>query len=110
MALESLARIVDRTTLELRIAATVSSTSDMSCSPTPRAATICRPVRPSVIPAIKDFGDALDKYIPGLRGSGDFSAPLLWPWAGGQLFLAAVYSTPPTVVSRRASTRPLPLR
>ncbi|WP_433715717.1 ABC transporter substrate-binding protein [Nocardia sp. CA-084685] len=41
------------------------------------------------IPAIKDFGDALDKYIPGLRGSGDFSAPLLWPWAGGQLFLAA---------------------
>ncbi|WP_157172367.1 ABC transporter substrate-binding protein [Nocardia pneumoniae] len=40
-------------------------------------------------PAIKAFGDALDEYIPGLRASGDFSAPLLWPWAGGQLFLAA---------------------
>ncbi|WP_327117084.1 ABC transporter substrate-binding protein [Nocardia sp. NBC_01730] len=41
------------------------------------------------IPAIKDFSEALDKYVPGLRNSADLSAPLLWPWAGGQLFLAA---------------------
>ncbi|WP_157172868.1 ABC transporter substrate-binding protein [Nocardia exalbida] len=41
------------------------------------------------IPAIKDFNDALAEYIPGLRDSTDFSSPLLWPWAGGQLFLAA---------------------
>lgn len=41
------------------------------------------------IPAIKDFNDALAEYIPGLRDSADFSSPLLWPWAGGQLFLAA---------------------
>ncbi|MBF6163691.1 ABC transporter substrate-binding protein [Streptomyces gardneri] len=41
------------------------------------------------IAAVKDFNDALDKYIPGLRDSADFSSPLLWPWAGGQLFLAA---------------------
>ncbi|MEV6322665.1 ABC transporter substrate-binding protein [Nocardia sp. NPDC051787] len=41
------------------------------------------------IAAVKDFNDALEKYIPGLRDSADFSSPLLWPWAGGQLFLAA---------------------
>ncbi|MEV5650177.1 ABC transporter substrate-binding protein [Nocardia sp. NPDC052254] len=41
------------------------------------------------IPSVKAFHDALDAYVPGLRDSADFSAPLLWPWAGGQLFLAA---------------------
>ncbi|WP_280275294.1 ABC transporter substrate-binding protein [Nocardia wallacei] len=40
-------------------------------------------------PAIKDFGQALDTYVPGMRDSADFSSPLLWPWAGGRLFQAA---------------------
>ena len=41
------------------------------------------------IPGIKAFSDALDSYLPDLKNSPQFSAPLLMPWAGGQLFAAA---------------------
>ena len=41
------------------------------------------------IPGVKDFNDALAKYAPGLQASAQFSFPLIYPWAGGQLFAAA---------------------
>jgi branched-chain amino acid transport system substrate-binding protein len=42
------------------------------------------------IPGIKAFSDALDSYLPDVKKSPQFSSPLLMPWAGGQLFAAAV--------------------
>ncbi len=41
------------------------------------------------VPGIKTFTAAMDKYLPGLRESPQFSSPLLFPWSGGQLFSAA---------------------
>ncbi|MER7453432.1 ABC transporter substrate-binding protein [Nocardia beijingensis] len=40
-------------------------------------------------PGVKAFRDAIAKYTNGLQDSPDFSSPLFFPWAGGQLFLAA---------------------
>lgn len=41
------------------------------------------------IPGVKAFNDALANYAPGIQASPQFSYPLLYPWAGGQLFVAA---------------------
>jgi branched-chain amino acid transport system substrate-binding protein len=42
------------------------------------------------VPGVKTFSDAIDSYLPDLKKSPQFSSPLLFPWAGGQLFAAAV--------------------
>ena len=42
------------------------------------------------VPGVKVFNGALDSYLPDLKKSPQFSASLLFPWAGGQLFAAAV--------------------
>jgi len=41
------------------------------------------------VPGVKAFLDAVDTYLPDLRDSPQFSWPLEYPWAGGQLFAAA---------------------
>ncbi|WP_216893154.1 ABC transporter substrate-binding protein [Nocardia alni] len=41
------------------------------------------------IPGVRTYLDAVDKYLPGLRNSQQFSYPLFWMWAGGKLFEAA---------------------
>jgi len=41
------------------------------------------------VPGVKSFIEALDQYAPGLTESPQFSAPLLYPWSGGELFAAA---------------------
>jgi branched-chain amino acid transport system substrate-binding protein len=41
------------------------------------------------IPAIKEYTDAMDKYVPGLTSAEDFGADLLSPWIAGKLFEAA---------------------
>jgi branched-chain amino acid transport system substrate-binding protein len=41
------------------------------------------------IPGVKTFTDALSQYAPDILDSPQFSWPLLFPWAGGELFKAA---------------------
>jgi branched-chain amino acid transport system substrate-binding protein len=41
------------------------------------------------IPGVKDFIDGLTEFAPDVLDSPQFSYPLLYPWAGGQLFKAA---------------------
>lgn len=41
------------------------------------------------VPGVKDFLDALAEYAPKVPESPQFSYPLLYPWAGGELFKAA---------------------
>jgi branched-chain amino acid transport system substrate-binding protein len=41
------------------------------------------------VPGVKTFIGALDQYVPGLTKDPQFNAPLLYPWAGGELFAAA---------------------
>jgi branched-chain amino acid transport system substrate-binding protein len=41
------------------------------------------------VPGVKDFLGAVDKYAAGLSKSPQFSYPLIYPWAGGQLYAAA---------------------
>lgn len=41
------------------------------------------------VPGVKDFLDALATYAPKLPKSDQFTYPSFYPWAGGQLFVAA---------------------
>lgn len=41
------------------------------------------------IPGVKAFNTAIDQYLPDLQSSDQFSYPLIYPWAGGELFAAA---------------------
>jgi branched-chain amino acid transport system substrate-binding protein len=41
------------------------------------------------VPGVKSFLDATAQYLPGLQESPQFSWPLLYPWAGGELFVKA---------------------
>jgi len=41
------------------------------------------------VPGVKSFLDALAEYAPEVPESPQFSYPLLYPWAGGELFKAA---------------------
>jgi len=54
------------------------------------------------VPGVKDFMDALQKYAPSVPSSPEFSYPLLYPWAGGQLFAAAAKAANLTPASTSA--------
>jgi len=58
------------------------------------------------VPGVKNFLDAITEYVPDLQDSPQFSYPMIYPWAGGELFKAAAEaadlgptSTPADVVT-----------
>ncbi|MCK9248045.1 MAG: ABC transporter substrate-binding protein [Solirubrobacteraceae bacterium] len=54
------------------------------------------------VPGVKAFSEALDQYAPGLRDSKQFSFPLIYPWAGGELFAKAAEAAKLTPESKPA--------
>jgi branched-chain amino acid transport system substrate-binding protein len=56
----------------------------------------------SSVPGVKEFLDALEEYAPEVPASPQFSAPLIFPWAGGQLFTAAAEAADITPTSTGA--------
>jgi len=54
------------------------------------------------VPGVKAFLDALDEYAPEVREGKNFSAPALYPWAGGELFKAAAEQAKLTPTSTSA--------
>lgn len=59
----------------------------------------------ATIPGVKAFLDAIDAYVPGLKDSQQFSYPLIYPWAGGQLFAAAAKAAKLTPTSTPADVK-----
>lgn len=41
------------------------------------------------VPGVKEYMDAIDQYVPGLREKDGYGSNYLQPWAGGKLFEAA---------------------
>lgn len=55
--------------------------------------------------SVKQFLDVLDKYLPGLRKSDEFSSSTEHTWAGGMLFLAAAKAAKLTPTSTPADVK-----
>lgn len=57
------------------------------------------------LPAVKEFLEAMDSYVPGVREDDGFGINHLYPWAGGKLFEAAANAAELTPTSTAADLR-----